>query len=532
MGKKALFLLGLLALSAVWVNGSENFEEDGEAAESLVSDVLTLDVGNFTETIEKYDFIVVEFYAPWCGHCKRLAPEYEKAATILKNNDPPIILAKVDLDDEYNKPLASEFNIAGFPTLKIIKNKGQLIQDYSGPRESDGIVSHLQKLSGPPSVELKSAEEAEKFLADNEKNLVVIGVFDKLEGEEYESFFKVADALRSDYEFAHTASSSIVPEDGVPVTAPSVRVIKNFEEKITVSSDLSTAALSKFIEETSLPSVTEMSKKPEHRPALMKFFESTKTKLFLFMAKSTEEDAESKDLLTKFTAVAKANKDSGLIALFAESDESDNALQFFGLEKADAPAVVIQEDKGKKYILKNVVSSKVAPWVAAYLKGELKEHIKSEPIPETNDEPVKVIVSSTLQTEVLDAKKNVLLEFYAPWCGHCKKLAPVLDEVAVSFEKDDDVVIAKFDATANDVSSDLFDVQGFPTIYLYTAGGAAIPYDGDRSKEDITKFINDNRTKPEVEEKKGSTIGDATSPAETLEEAVDAVDMTIVKDEL
>ncbi|KAL2634784.1 hypothetical protein R1flu_006263 [Riccia fluitans] len=526
MGKKALFLLGLLALSAVWVHGSEDVDLDDEAAESLQTDVLTLEVGNFTETVEKHDFIVVEFYAPWCGHCKRLAPEYEKAATILKNNDPPIILAKVNVDDEQNKPLATEFDVKGFPTLKIIKNKGQLVQEYNGPRESDGIVSHLQKLSGPPSVELKSAEEAEKFFADNEKNLVLIGVFDKLEGDEYESFVKVADALRSDFEFAHSTSASFIPEDGVPVTAPSVRLIKNFDEKITVSTDFSAAGLSKFIEESSLPYVTEMSKKPEHRAALMKFFESTKTKLFLFMAKSVEEDAESKDLLKKFTEVAKENKENGLIALFAQSDESENALQFFGLETADAPAAVIQDDKGKKFILKTVVSSKVGPWVSAYLKGELKEHIKSEPIPETNDEPVKVVVANSLQSEVLDAKKNVLLEFYAPWCGHCKKLAPVLDEVAVSFEKDHDVVIAKFDATTNDVPGELFDVQGFPTLYLYTAGGVVIPYDGDRSKEDIINFINDNRTKPEAEEKKESTVGEVATPVESVE----GVD--VVKDEL
>lgn len=82
------------------------------------------------------------------------------------------------------------------------------------------------------------------------------------------------------------------------------------------------------------------------------------------------------------------------------------------------------------------------------------------------------------------------------------------------------------DATANDAPSDLFDVQGFPTIYLYSGEGVVIPYDGDRTKEDIIKFINDKMTKPETG--KETTVGDLTAPVgEIKEETGDGV-----KDEL
>ncbi len=61
----------------------------------MSSDVIDLSSGDFKSSVGQHDTVLVEFFAPWCGHCKRLAPEYEIAATKLKNNDPPVPLAKV-----------------------------------------------------------------------------------------------------------------------------------------------------------------------------------------------------------------------------------------------------------------------------------------------------------------------------------------------------------------------------------------------------------------------------------------------------
>ena len=88
----------------------------------------------------------------------------------------------------------------------------------------------------------------------------------------------------------------------------------------------------------------------------------------------------------------------------------------------------------------------------------------------------------------------MLVEFYAPWCGHCKALAPKYDILAklyVDAGHADKVTIAKVDATTNDVPDE---IQGFPTIKLYKAGDKKNPvtYSGSRSIEDLIKFVKEN----------------------------------------
>lgn len=86
-----------------------------------------------------------------------------------------------------------------------------------------------------------------------------------------------------------------------------------------------------------------------------------------------------------------------------------------------------------------------------------------------------------------------LLEFYAPWCGHCKKLTPIYDELGAKMA-DENVEIVKMDATANDVA-DGYDVRGFPTLFwVPSATKKPEPYQGGRELDDFVKFIAEKAT--------------------------------------
>ncbi len=125
-------------------------------------------------------------------------------------------------------------------------------------------------------------------------------------------------------------------------------------------------------------------------------------------------------------------------------------------------------EKSAKYLSgkDSVVEKEITEFSKDFLAGKLKRTLKSAELPEDWDkEPVKVLVSSNFKEVALDKTKDVFVEFYAPWCGHCKALAPKWDDLGKHFEDNDKVVIAKMDSTANEVEE--VSVEGFPTLKLF-----------------------------------------------------------------
>ena len=138
-----------------------------------------------------------------------------------------------------------------------------------------------------------------------------------------------------------------------------------------------------------------------------------------------------------------------------------------------------------------LTAAAIAKWAKGVVDGSVAPHLKSEPIPaETGAGKVKVVVGKSFNDVVINrGNKDVMLEIYAPWCGHCKTLAPIYDELAAAYADKPSIVIAKIDGTAND-----FDVEyrGFPTLVFFPANGEQMPYEGGRTLDDIKTFIDQN----------------------------------------
>lgn len=122
--------------------------------------VLELTDATFDAAIAKHDHILVDFYAPWCGHCKKLSPELDAAAPGLAEKTPPIFLAKLNAD-KYTK-VASKYDVSAYPTLKLFINGFPI--DYKGPRKAASLSSHLQKLVSPDVKVLGNEVEVQDFM--------------------------------------------------------------------------------------------------------------------------------------------------------------------------------------------------------------------------------------------------------------------------------------------------------------------------------------------------------------------------------
>jgi protein disulfide isomerase len=446
-------------------------------------DVIVLTDKTFDEKVNDADIMLVEFYAPWCGHCKKLAPEYAVAATTLLKNDPPIKLAKVDCTVE--TALASRFGIKGYPTLKVFR-KGTPT-DYSGPRDSKGIIAYMEKQAGPSAKPISSADQLKKLTSASD--VVVVGFFPSKSGNAYNNFLKTADSLRDHFKFAEVNDQAILDEYKAQ---EGIVMLKQFDDKEVVYGGSNTVgALTDWIWERSVPVAGEWNAdtveryKKKNLPVL---------KVYIDVDQKGSNAKRTNYYLNRLRKVAEEKEFDGKLAFaIADKKKYNDELQKFNLDASKEVNVAIDNFPGNtKYKFEGGEFSvqNLKEFAQQYLEGKLKPYIKSEPVP-TEQGDVKVVVGQTFNDIVLDNTKDVLIEMYAPWCGHCKKLEPTYNELAGKLKNVENVVIAKMDATANDSPHPKYQAKGYPTILFAPAGSkdAPIPYQGERTIDAFTSFL-------------------------------------------
>lgn len=442
--------------------------------------VLVLTDDNFDEEVKKHDKILIEFYAPWCGHCKKLAPEYAKAAEKLSKEDPPIALAKVDTTEQ--KKLGERFEIRGFPTLKWFVN--QEPQEYSGGRTADEIVNWVKKKSGPPSASVDDSKIEE--LKKSEKFVVVF--YGDADSTEFAEFQKAASSDEK-HSYVHNHDSSATLPEGL--TRPGIAVYRNFDDQVVVHKEkLDKASIREFVDSASVPTLMEFSEE-----YIEPIFQNQKPAVFLFIDSKNEEQ---KKLVDTFKTAAQKGK--GKI-FFAHSGVTEGIQQrlaeFVGVNTEHLPRLMIVgfgSGGVDKYVydgdVNGLTADEVEKFVSQFQGGSLKKFLKSEEVPEKNDTPVKVVVGKNFD-EIVGGDSDVLLEFYAPWCGHCKALEPKYNELATELKDVKNLVIAKCDATANEI--DGINIQGFPTIKFFPKGSKeGKEFEGDREVESFKKYLSEH----------------------------------------
>jgi protein disulfide-isomerase A6 len=136
------------------------------AAAAAKSAVLDLIPDNFDKVVLKSGKpTLVEFFAPWCGHCKNLAPVYEELGLAFEHAKDKVQIAKVDADSE--RDLGKRFNVQGFPTLKFFDGKSDKPVDYNGGRDLESLSSFITEKTGVRSKKQVAKPSSVVMLTDS-----------------------------------------------------------------------------------------------------------------------------------------------------------------------------------------------------------------------------------------------------------------------------------------------------------------------------------------------------------------------------
>lgn len=344
---------------------------------------------NFADSVaQKHHFVM--FYAPWCGHCQRLAPTWEQLAEMLNEDDTNIRIAKVDCTTDAK--VCSDQDVTGYPTLKFFKVGEKEGVKFKGTRDLPTLTNFINE-------QLRQGDDAPPSIVTKQENPPK-----ELNEENFESTIEKGKTFVKFY---------------APWCGHCQRLASTW---LNLAKDM------EFNEEITIAKIdcTE------------------------FRGICSNQDVKGYPTLLWFENGQKIGKYSG-----------DRTLEDL-----------------KNYI--NQMSS-----------SRESEIVETEPTKEAKqDLPVLELTAKGFTEEIKTGLSFV--EFYSPWCGHCKRLAPTWELLGKKFQSKTDVKIGKVDCTLpeNREFCNEQEIEGFPSLFLYKDGQKVSEYSGSRDLDDLSDFVN------------------------------------------
>lgn len=247
-----------------------------------------------------------------------------------------------------------------------------------------------------------------------------------------------------------------------------------------------------FVKEKSVPLVGQRTKRNEA------FKYSTKPLIVVYYDVNFDHQyvKDTQFVRKKVLEVAKVFQNSN--AKFAISNEDEYLEELRSLDLADVSEdIKVAAFDGQKFRMEPMDEfdpQEVKEFIDLLSSGKGKPYYKSQPVPKVQEGPVLTVVANSFAEEVLQPKKDVLIEFYAPWCGHCKALEPEYKKLAKKMKKaNPNLIVAKMDATANDVHPIFGQIKGYPTIFFLPVAHKQepVPYTGgDFTYKSLKTFVD------------------------------------------
>ncbi|KAM7268554.1 hypothetical protein ACFE04_010720 [Oxalis oulophora] len=308
--------------------------------------------------------LLLLLFLPSSTVCLKFMHQYRLAAMSLSLDDPPIDLAIVNVSKDINKHLVIHHQVYRDPTVKILRDKGKIIEDYKGPQDSDGMADCFRRLSTPIlSPQIMSLHD-NAIIGLNKT--VIVGVFSDFSGPDYDNFIKLAEIFKWDYDFYKHL------DHGKDSCVPAMRLYNLFQDKDRFL-ELQTKALNvdtlvEFVKDNAKPDVILYN--AHHQRFVSNFvfnpYEIDKAILFI-----NNGDIHSHAFETKYLELAKKNRRQFINFMLVYLESGKVQFTDFDFLATEVPVIVIKNLSGELYVKSNLnIDSDIESWLEDYKAGQ------------------------------------------------------------------------------------------------------------------------------------------------------------------